>query len=96
MGAHKENKSTVSQSTGILIIYIVVAYVVVRFIGRVIIPFVIKLLFSKVQKDFQNRQGGFNEPPREKGEVRVEGQRKKSDQKKDDDDSEYVDFEEVE
>jgi hypothetical protein len=75
------------------IIVIVLAFYVFRFIGRIVVPFIVKMLFNKAQKDFQNQQSG-HEPSREKGDVKVEGKQKK-DEPKGDDDGEYVDFEEI-
>ena len=77
------------------ILIIVAIYYALRFIGKIVAPFLLRSFIKKAaKKGFQNQQGFKEEPERKKGDVRVES-RPKRDEPKKDNDAEYVDFEEI-
>ncbi|NQY68791.1 MAG: DUF4834 domain-containing protein [Flavobacteriales bacterium] len=76
------------------IFIIVLVYYGIRFIGRIVAPILLKLLFNKAQQRFQDQNVNHSDSDREKGEVRVESKSSKSGTENKSN-VEYTDFEEV-
>ena len=79
-----------------VIIFVVIFYGL-RLLFRLLLPFLVQYLFKKTQQNMDNRYyGGASEAPKEEGEVTVKfAPEKEKGSRKDGDDGEYVDFEEV-
>ena len=86
-----------------IVLIIVFSLWALRYIGKLVLPFILKKLMQKVaEKSFnQNFGGGFNsyynqqQPSGNEGDVHVTGEPPKSKSKGIKDTGEYVDFEEV-
>lgn len=80
--------------------FLVVIYLFLRFMGRYIIPWLVRRYIKKTQQKFykQNPDAdpGYQQKKKKKeGEVNIKTGKKKSDQKNDDELGEYVDYEEI-
>lgn len=72
---------------------IVLVYYALKFIGRLMAPFLVKKMADKMKSKFQNQQQNQN-PTKPEGEVTVEGEKSKE-SKFSKGDGEYVDYEEI-
>jgi len=74
------------------IFIIVLIYYLIKFIGRLLAPFAIKKISERMQQNFYQKE----EQSKPEGEITVENLNKKQKNVIDDDEGEYVSFEEVE
>ena len=72
------------------VLIVVVAFYVIGFIGRLLVPFLIKRQVRKFQQE--NKTYNYNQKP--EGEVSVK-EEKQNNKLIDENDAEYVDYEEV-
>ncbi|MGB0837169.1 MAG: DUF4834 domain-containing protein [Flavobacteriaceae bacterium] len=75
------------------IFIIILFYYLFKFIGKYILPIILKNYIGKVQREQQRRQGGFD-PNVNEGETIVD-KKPKPNKKSNDSVGEYVDFEEI-
>lgn len=71
---------------------------VFRLLARFVFPWLLRSFISKTQRDFEQKRQDLHDqqhPQRPEGEVTIKTTSKKKQNKGNDDDSEYVDFEEV-
>jgi len=68
-----------------------------KLLSRIFLPYLVQYLFKKTQQNMDNRfSGGDTEASKEEGEVTVKfAPEKEKGRRKDGDNGEYVDFEEV-
>ena len=77
-----------------LIALIFLTYLLLKYLGRILVPILLKRFASKMKDRFQGQFNQQNSPVEEEGEVSIKTNPKKS--KTDTNDmGEYVDFEEV-
>ena len=86
-----------------ILLIIVFIYYLFRLTARFVFPFLLKYFIGKTQRDFSNRENGYEKRHRKKeGEVSIDYIPKKDKKRTDfgvkdtDDQGDYVDFEEVE
>ena len=84
------------------LLIIVLIYYLFRLTARFVSPFLLKYFINKTQRDFSNRENGYDKRHRKKeGEVSIDYIPKKdkkraaSGRKETGDEGDYVDFEEV-
>jgi len=79
------------------LLFIVAFYYLFKFIGRFVLPYVMKKGFEKMQQQQQNGAGSFQEKARqEEGKVTIKrNAQKKNSETVSTNDGEYIDYEEV-
>ena len=79
------------------IFFLLTFYYLFKFIGRLVLPYVMKKGFEKMQQQQQNGAGSFQEKARqEEGKVTIKrNAQKKNSETVSTNDGEYIDYEEV-
>ncbi len=78
------------------ILYLVVFYYLFKFIGRLALPFLMKKGVERMQKQQQNAANAYrNQAQRQEGEVTINTKSQKKNTFTQENEGEYVDFEEV-
>ena len=73
------------------IFIIVLIYYLIKFIGRLLAPFAIKKISERMQQNFHQKE----EESKPEGEITVENRNQKQETVIDNDEGEYVSFEEI-
>ena len=77
------------------LVIILLTYLLLKYLGRILAPILLKRFTNKMQERFQRQYQNSQNPPQEEGKVTLE-KNNTSTKTKSDDVGDYVDFEEVE
>lgn len=77
--------------------FVGIIYLIFRFIGRYVFPFLIKRFVKKAQKNFYSQHQNYNnsQQAQKEGEVNIKYNKQKQSKRDKDKLGDYVDFEEV-